>query len=123
MYSDIFNAHLHEADGVTILTWMLWRWQLNPQASLVVITSGGDGNALYHRVYTALSKIRKQIRSGNNAQLHEFGMQTATSQWTEIKEDGTELNLDAVYYKRVIEQRHIMSEIFATMDFGIKKGR
>lgn len=98
---NIFNTRLHEANASALLGWMLERWKDEPLASLLIITRGGEGQALNARIRVRLSEVRKEMKGENMIQ---FGFETALFRWTSL--DG--VTSDAISYRRVVHGRHKM---------------
>lgn len=71
----------HPHDSVGVLNWLLWHWEADIEAPLLVLTPDHTGAALVNRVRAQLSIARREIKSGHGKLAMEFGFHHKTFPW------------------------------------------
>lgn len=118
--SDILNVALHPCDSSAVLGWMLWRWELDPHAHLMILTHKGDGPALDNRVRVVMAVARGTLKRDRVKHYKQFGFRTEHSKWTTLS--GNEF--DALYISRFTHKVHVLREALAHhMDKEYTNGR
>lgn len=87
---------------------MLWKWDVNPNLPVVVITHSGDGSDLDNRLRVMLAKTRKQLRT-RGINVREFRLELNLIPWS----DGNGNDWDALCYQRVRLMTHQFREYLA----------
>ena len=113
MLSNTMNSVLHPVSTLGILEWMLWRWQINPAARLIIIAPSGTGENLVNRLRVTLSRVRADMKRDGIKDTQQFGITSTVGKWTETNGK----TLDVVYANRFVERTHTMSEVFASIGF------
>ena len=112
---DILDITKHPVDSNSILNWMLWRWEQDPQAALMIITHEGDGTRLNNRLRVRLSTARTALRKGGIKEFKQFGIETTLIAWT--MSDGT--RREALCLTRIVLTRHVVASVLATMSLTV----
>ena len=116
MLSNLMNSVLHPVSTLGILEWMLWRWQINPAARLIILVPHGTGDNAINRLRVTLSRVRADLKRDGVKDMVQFGITSSVGKWTESNGN----TLDVIYVNRFVERTHTMSEIFAQMGFESK---
>lgn len=95
----------HPVNTSAILNWLLDSWSRDPEQTLAVITTDGDGLSLVNRVRAYLSNTRGALRSKNVA-IKEFGFSTLVEDYTSPA--GGEY--DRVIFARRVFNRHAVAD-------------
>lgn len=93
---------------------MLYKWSLNPNQPLLVVTLDGDGKDLVNRVRVRLSNARKNLKRQNIAAT-EFTIKTSVNRWGE---DEATIH-EAVTFEREVGIRHRLSELINDTTPGV----
>lgn len=107
--NNILDIVRHPCDSTSILNWMLWRWEEDERAPLMVLTGKGDGKDLNNRIRVKLSTIRTAFRRANDHNYKQFGIHSTLIKWETL--DG--FQYEALCLERVLEARHQISSILA----------
>lgn len=103
---DILNTVQHPYDSSSVLNWVLWRWQEDPYAHLLLITKRGEAVSLNNKIRVKLSNARATLKHNGTA-MRQFGMESTIIDWTLL--DGT--TLEALCLSRVVMARHRFTDL------------
>lgn len=117
MLNNVMNTNLHPIETTGVVNWMLWRWQIDPGARLMLLLPAGDGEKAMNRIRVQISKARKMMKQAGIKDMQHFGINQHVGVWNE----DADTVYDVVYINRFVDKSHLMGEIFAQMDLGIPK--
>ena len=110
----ILNITTHPCNAASVLGWMLYKWELNPNEPLLIVTMAGDGKDLVNRVRVRLSNARKTLKK-SNVPATEFTIRAAVNRWGQ---DENTIH-EAVTFEREVGLRHRLSELIKDATPGV----
>lgn len=90
-----------------VLNWILWRWKLDPDSEVLVVTEIREADKTNRKLRVLLATTRKSMRMAGDTNMEEFGFNTEIIPW----ENSNGIKCEALMLKRQVYLRHIIREM------------